>query len=95
MLAFGIVPFLATARRCLVPAADVTRTEHLQIFGPVASVLKFSSEEEVLELANSSIYGLGAGVFTNDAKQAMRVSGELSSGSASDAVLPLLPSGPD
>lgn len=36
-----------------------------QIFGPVASVMKFSTEEEVLELANSSIYGLGAGVFTS------------------------------
>ncbi|KWU44406.1 NAD-aldehyde dehydrogenase [Rhodotorula sp. JG-1b] len=47
-----------------------------EIFGPVASIIKFSTEEEVLELANSSIYGLGA----DDAKQAMRVSGELSAG---------------
>ncbi|BGP16835.1 hypothetical protein JCM10213v2_004840 [Rhodosporidiobolus nylandii] len=51
-----------------------------EIFGPVASVLKFSSEEEVIDLANDSIYGLGAGVFTNDAKQAMRVSRLLDAG---------------
>ncbi|KAK4694340.1 hypothetical protein P7C70_g8749, partial [Phenoliferia sp. Uapishka_3] len=52
-----------------------------EIFGPVLVVSKFSSEEEVLELANDSTYGLGAAVFTGDAKQAMRVSAELSAGS--------------
>lgn len=44
-------------------------------------VSKFKTEEEVLEIANDSIYGLGAAAFTSDAKQAMRVSSELSAGS--------------
>lgn len=35
-----------------------------EIFGPVLVVSKFSSEEEVLKLANGSTYGLGAAVFT-------------------------------
>ncbi|GAA5897737.1 hypothetical protein JCM6882_000081 [Rhodosporidiobolus microsporus] len=51
-----------------------------EIFGPVASVLTFSTEEEVLELANSTEYGLGAGLFTNDAKQSLRVSRALDAG---------------
>ncbi|GAA6004317.1 aldehyde dehydrogenase family protein [Rhodotorula paludigena] len=51
-----------------------------EIFGPVCSVIKFSSEEEALAQANDSIYGLAAAVFTNDAKQAMRVSRDLSAG---------------
>lgn len=36
----------------------------MQIFGPVMSVMTFKSEEEALEMANDSIYGLAAGVFT-------------------------------
>ncbi|GJN91034.1 hypothetical protein Rhopal_004049-T1 [Rhodotorula paludigena] len=51
-----------------------------EIFGPVCSVIKFTSEEEALAQANDSIYGLAAAVFTNDAKQAMRVSRDLSAG---------------
>ncbi|BGP48789.1 hypothetical protein JCM10450v2_004665 [Rhodotorula kratochvilovae] len=50
------------------------------IFGPVCSVIKFSSEEEALEMANESIYGLAAACFTSDAKQALRVSKALSAG---------------
>lgn len=48
-----------------------------QIFGPVASIIKFSTEEEVLELANSSIYGLGAGVFTSQSLRARKTSSSL------------------
>ena len=44
-------------------------------------ICKFSSEEEVLEIANDSTYGLGAAVFTGDAKQSMRISAELDAGS--------------
>ncbi|ORY57984.1 putative aldehyde dehydrogenase [Leucosporidium creatinivorum] len=51
-----------------------------EIFGPVLVVSRFSTEEEVLKLANDSTYGLGAACFTGDAKQAMRVSGELQAG---------------
>ncbi|GAA5978799.1 hypothetical protein JCM5350_004826 [Sporobolomyces pararoseus] len=51
-----------------------------EIFGPVLSVIKFSTEEEAIEMANDSIYGLAAAVFTNDAKQSMRVTQELSAG---------------
>lgn len=58
----------------------IATTLCLQIFGPVISVAKFTTEEEAIELANNSIYGLAAAVFTNDAKQSMRVSGALEAG---------------
>ena len=44
-----------------------------EIFGPVVSVTTFKTEEEAIEIANDTIYGLGAGVFTRDAHQAYQV----------------------
>lgn len=44
-----------------------------EIFGPVAGVIKFKTEEEAIEIANDSIYGLGAGVWSRDAHQAYQV----------------------
>ena len=37
-----------------------------EIFGPVMSIFKFSTEEEVIKRANSLKYGLGAGVVTQN-----------------------------
>ncbi len=44
-----------------------------EIFGPVASVIKFKTEEEAIAIANDSVYGLGGGVFTADINRALRV----------------------
>ncbi len=41
-----------------------------EIFGPVASLTTFKDEAEALEIANDTLYGLGAGVFTRDMHQA-------------------------
>jgi betaine-aldehyde dehydrogenase len=51
-----------------------------EIFGPVMSVLTFTSEEEVIERANNTVFGLAAGVFTNDLKRAHRVVSLLEAG---------------
>lgn len=51
-----------------------------EIFGPVASVAKFSTEEEVLKLGNDSNYGLAAAVHTQDLNTAIRVSNSLRAG---------------
>jgi len=51
-----------------------------EIFGPVASVAKFSTEEEVLKLGNDSNYGLAAAVHTKDLNTAIRVSNALRAG---------------
>ena len=44
-----------------------------EIFGPVMSLLSFEDEEEVINRANNTGYGLAAGVFTNDLRRAHRV----------------------
>jgi succinate-semialdehyde dehydrogenase/glutarate-semialdehyde dehydrogenase len=51
-----------------------------ELFGPVASVYRVGSEEEAVELANDTPYGLGSYVLTTDADQALRVADRLEAG---------------
>lgn len=51
-----------------------------EIFGPVMSVLSFKNEEEVIERANDTEFGLSAGVFTQDITRAHRVIAEMQAG---------------
>lgn len=51
-----------------------------EIFGPVASVIPFDTEEEVIAAANDSEYGLAAYVFTEDLRRGLRVSERIESG---------------
>jgi aldehyde dehydrogenase (NAD+)/phenylacetaldehyde dehydrogenase len=51
-----------------------------EIFGPVLSVLRFDDEAEVVARANSSEYGLAAGVWTSDLKRGHRVAHSLEAG---------------
>ena len=51
-----------------------------EVFGPVVSIFTFEDEEEVIELANSSRYGLSAAVFTRDISRALRVARKLRAG---------------
>ena len=51
-----------------------------EIFGPVACIIKFKSEDEVIEMANDSEYGLGGAVFTNDINRAVRISRAIEAG---------------
>lgn len=58
---------------------NMAHVQH-EIFGPVMSVLKFSSEDEVVQRANNSDFGLAAGVFTQNLSRAHRVIHQLQAG---------------
>ncbi|KDQ16166.1 hypothetical protein BOTBODRAFT_31237 [Botryobasidium botryosum FD-172 SS1] len=51
-----------------------------EIFGPVVALAKFKNEEDVLEMANGTMYGLAAAVFTKDVTRAIKMSNELEAG---------------
>ncbi len=51
-----------------------------EFFGPVAQVYKVGSEQEAIELANDTPYGLGSYVFSSDAEQAQRVADQIEAG---------------
>ncbi|CCG19225.1 succinate-semialdehyde dehydrogenase [Taylorella asinigenitalis 14/45] len=51
-----------------------------EIFGPIAPVFKFEREEEVLKLANDTIYGLASYIYTENLNQTIRVSEKLEYG---------------
>jgi aldehyde dehydrogenase len=51
-----------------------------EIFGPVVSVTTFDSVDEALKLANDTLYGLGAGVWTRDGNTAYRMGREIKAG---------------
>ena len=62
----------------VTPGMKIAREE---IFGPVISVLPFDTEEEALQLANATEYGLGGAVWTRDISTAMRMVDGIKAGS--------------
>lgn len=51
-----------------------------EIFGPVVCVTTFKTEEEALEIANDTLYGLGAGLWTRDMHQAYQIARHIDAG---------------
>jgi len=51
-----------------------------EIFGPVVSVTTFKNEDEALQIANDTLYGLGAGVWTRDGTRAYRFGRQIQAG---------------
>ena len=63
--------------------ADVTNDMTIareEIFGPVLSILKYESEDEAIEIANDTEYGLAASVFTSNGKKAIRAARAIKAG---------------
>lgn len=68
------------------PTLFATTAHHIrvcqeEIFGPVAVALPFSSERHAVALANDTVYGLAAGLWTSDLSRAHRLVGQLRAGS--------------
>ncbi|HEX5418427.1 MAG TPA: aldehyde dehydrogenase [Gammaproteobacteria bacterium] len=51
-----------------------------EVFGPVLSILSFDSDEEAIEIANGTVYGLAAGVWTADIGRSLRMAQRLEAG---------------
>lgn len=67
----------ATVFDGVTPEMTIAREE---IFGPVLSVMTFAGEEEAIELANATDYGLAAGIWTGDVARAHRVAAAIPAG---------------
>ena len=90
------------ARRASSPAATTTsrpssrahndmRIFQEEIFGPVLAVTTFKDEAEALQIANDTLYGLGAGVWTRDGARAFRMGRGDQGRAGVDQLLPPLP----
>lgn len=66
--------------------ADVTPNmdiaSDMEIFGPVFPLIPFDTEDQAVEIANNSIYGLSSGLMTSDMNRAFRVASRLKAGGA-------------
>ena len=51
-----------------------------ELFGPVLSVIRFKDEEEVTRLANDTVHGLAAGIFTQDSARSLRMAKAVQAG---------------
>ncbi|WP_338788442.1 aldehyde dehydrogenase family protein [Metabacillus sp. FJAT-53654] len=75
-----------TRNGAILSPTIMTNVEHTmkivseEVFAPIVSVIPFDNEDEVIRVANDSIYGLQAGVFTKDIDRAMRVADQLEMG---------------
>jgi aldehyde dehydrogenase (NAD+) len=63
--------------------SDVTRDMTIakeEIFGPVLSIIPYDTEEEAVEIANDTVYGLAGGVWSTDTERAEKVARRLRTG---------------
>jgi len=67
----------------LCPVANDDRAAREEIFGPVAAVIPFDSEEEAVRLANDTIYGLSGSIWTRNGARAMRMARAVEGGALS------------
>jgi acyl-CoA reductase-like NAD-dependent aldehyde dehydrogenase len=64
----------------IADTSNDARVAQEEIFGPVVVAMPFDDEDELVRKANDTIYGLGAAVWSNDAKRALRVAHKLKAG---------------
>ncbi|MCY1539955.1 putative aldehyde dehydrogenase AldA [compost metagenome] len=86
MLAGGRSPGGDLAQGCYVEPTVVRaksyhhRVAQEEVFGPFVTVLTFKSDEEAMQIANGTDYGLGSGLWTNNLQRAHKVARDLHAG---------------
>ncbi|SDH98588.1 aldehyde dehydrogenase [Alloyangia pacifica] len=73
-------PALFVAPTIFTDVRSNMRIAQEEVFGPVLSVIPFDTEEEALEIANDTPFGLGAGIWTRDLRRAMVLSRGIKAG---------------
>ncbi len=71
------------APRVVVSPDPTSRVVRDEIFGPIAAILPFDTEEEAVRMANDTIYGLSGSIWTGDVGRALRVARRVDSGALS------------
>ena len=64
----------------LCPVDPGSRAAREEIFGPVATVIPFTDEDDAVRVANDTIYGLSGSIWTRDGARAMRVARAMNTG---------------
>ena len=84
---FALAAVAGAAVATAASAIDVTKTAthrmtiaQEEIFGPVLSILPYDTEEEAVEIANDTVYGLAGGVWSGDPERAKKVALQLRTG---------------
>jgi len=67
----------------LCPVSNDDRAAREEIFGPVAAVIPFDTEEEAVRLANDTIYGLSGSIWTRNGARALRLARAVEAGALS------------
>lgn len=75
----------------LTDVTDDMLVARRETFGPVVTVAPFDTEDEAVALANASVYGLGASVWSGDRRRAEQVASRLETGSVAinDVIIPI------
>lgn len=71
------------APRIVIAPDPKSRVATEEVFGPIASIIPFDTEEEAIALANDSIYGLSGSIWTSDIGRALRAARGIESGTLS------------
>eukprot|EP01132_Coremiostelium_polycephalum_P008006 gene8006-9851_t len=78
-------PNFANTSNFFLPTVLADVTENMTIFkeeafGPVCSIIKFSNEQDLIRMANSSAFGLGCSILCGDARKGERIGRQISTG---------------